>query len=518
MNPVAWFPSVALLCLVPLVLDATPAQDVAEDRVRAALPDLEKLVTQTLKKTGVPGMAIVVVHKDKVVYSKGFGVRREDQAGPVDEDTVFMLASVSKPIASTLLALLVGEELVAWDDRLINLDANFRLYDPYVTRQVTLRDMLCHRSGLPDHAGDLLEDLGFGRTEVLERLRHVKPASSFRSAYAYTNFGYTAAAVAAARKAGKSWEDLAAAKLYQPLGMKSTSSRFADYAAAKNRAHLHVKQEGKWIAKYVRDADAQSPAGGVSSTARDLAQWIRLQLGGGKLGGKQIVAAKALAETHRPQIVSRPPNNPTTDRANFYGLGWNVSYDDRGRVRLGHSGAFDLGAATAVSLVPSADLGIAVLTNAAPIGVPEGIVASFLDLVLDGKVEKDWVEFYRRAFEEAFGPTYGTKVNYQKPPAQKSPALPAESYVGPYSNSLFGEIEIADKEGTLFLRIGPKKTEFPLRHWDRDLFVYQPVGEMAGGPSGVTFTVGADRRATMVVVENLDVNGQGKFLRGSPRK
>jgi CubicO group peptidase (beta-lactamase class C family) len=520
MNIAAWLTAVALVGSVTLLCPAGPTPQVGEKKVEAALAELDRLATQTLKKTGVPGMAIVVVHKDKVVFLKGFGLRRADQAGAVDADTVFLLASLSKPMAATLLALLVGEELIAWDDRLIDLDADFRMYDPYVTRQVTVRDMLCHRSGLPDHAGDLLEDLGYGRAEVLARLRYVKPASSFRAAYAYTNFGYTAAAVAAARKAGKSWEELAAERLYRPLGMKATSSRFADYAAAKNRADLHVKVDGKYVARYQRNADAQSPAGGVSATARDLGQWLRLQLGGGKLDDRQIVAATALAETHRPQIVSRPPDNPASDRAGFYGLGWNVGYDEAGRVRLSHSGAFDLGAATAVSLLPSENLGIAVLTNAAPRGVPEAVAASFFDLVLGGKleVEKDWLDFYQRLFEQMLRPAYGTVVDYHKPPAQKTPALPAAAYLGIYDNPLFGAIEIGDKEGKLELRMGPKKTAFPLRHWDRDVFLYQPVGEMSGGASGVTFTIGPDRLARTVVIENLDVHGQDTFMRAAVRK
>src|SRR5262249_13978894 len=157
----------------------------------------------------------------------------------------------------------------------------------------------------------------------------------------YTNFGFTAAAVAGARRARNSWEDLAVEKLYRPLDMKSTSSRFQDYAASKNRAHLHVSVAGTWVAKFTRNADAQSPAGGVSPTAADLANWLRLQLGNGKFQGKQLVCAKALAETHRPQIVSRAPQDPATDRAGFYGLGWNVNYDDAGQVRLSHSGGFD---------------------------------------------------------------------------------------------------------------------------------------------------------------------------------
>jgi CubicO group peptidase (beta-lactamase class C family) len=490
---------------------AALAGEVTPQGVKAALPELDKLAEQTLKKTGVPGMAVVVVYRDEVVYLKGFGVREAGREERVDADTVFQLASVSKPMASTVLAALVGEGVIDWDDRVIDRDPGFRLYDPWVTREVTLRDLLCHRSGLPSHAGDLLEDLGYGRAEVLRRLRLEKPASSFRSQYAYTNFGYTEAAVAGARAAGATWEDLATDKLFHPLGMKSSSFRYADYHAAENHARLHIRADGKWVAKYVRDPDAQAPAGGASSTVRDLAQWLRLHLGGGKFEGKQVVAAKALAETHRPQIINRPPENSETDRASFYGLGWNVNYDEEGRVRLGHSGAFALGAATAVALLPAESLGIVVLTNAAPVGAPEAVCASFFDLVLKGKVEKDWLALFGPIFADQAKPAYGTAVDYSKPPAQESPPLPLESYLGTYRNDYFGDLEIAQKDGALVLRISPQMKPLALRHWDRDVFLYQPEGENAGGLSGVAFWVGPDRKAVRVVVEALDVRGQGTF-------
>jgi CubicO group peptidase (beta-lactamase class C family) len=513
MKVVGWHLAAAFLFLVTLPVPAVPSQHVTGEKVQAALVELERLAGQTLKRTGVPGMAIAVVHKDRVVFLKGFGVRQVGAADRVDADTVFLLASLSKPIAATLLALLVGEELIAWDDRLIDLDPDFRLADPWATREVTLRDMLCHRSGLPEHAGDLLEDLGYDRAAVLHRLRHLPAASSLRSHYAYTNFGFTAAAVAAAKAVRKSWEDLSADRLYRPLGMKSTSSRYADYAAARNRARLHVRDEGKWIARYERDPDAQSPAGGVSSTARDLAQWLRLQLGKGKFDGKKVIAAGALAETHRPQIISRQAANPATDRASFYGLGWNVNYDEKGRVRLGHSGGFDLGAATVVGLLPAEELGLVILTNAAPMGVPEALSASFFDLVLQGKVTKDWGALYQRAFAEMSQEAHARAAIYRKPPAARTPPRPAEVYVGTYGNAYFGPLEIAEHEKGLVLRLGPKKTAYPLRHWDGDVFLYQPVGEMADGLSGVIFSVGPERRGLRVVVEHLDVHGQGAFTR-----
>jgi Beta-lactamase class C and other penicillin binding proteins len=162
MDSVVWRTAAVFLFLPPLAARAGPVPAVTPEKVKAALPGLEKLADQTLKKTGVPGMAVAVVYRDKVVYLKGFGVRKAGEEGPVDADTVFQLASVSKPIATTVLAALVGKGIIHWDDRVIDHDGDFRLYDPWVTREVTFRDLLCHRSGLPGHAGDLLEDLGTG--------------------------------------------------------------------------------------------------------------------------------------------------------------------------------------------------------------------------------------------------------------------------------------------------------------------------------------------------------------------
>jgi CubicO group peptidase (beta-lactamase class C family) len=502
--------SLAYLLLVPLTAQAAPPE-VTPQKLKAALPELEKLVEQTLKQTGVPGMAIVVVHKDQIVYLKGFGVREAGKPELIDPDTVFQIASMSKPMATTVLATLVGDGVIRWDDRVIDHLPNFRMSDPWVTREVTLRDFLCHRSGLPDQAGDWLEDIGYDQREVLHRLRFQKPANSFRSHYAYTNFGFTAAAVAGARAAGKPWEDLCADKLYRPLGMKSTSSRFADYAAAKNRALIHVRVDGKWTAKYVRQPDAQAPAGGVSSTARDLAQWLRLQLARGKWDGKQIVNAKALAETHRPQIVSG--FHPETNQESQYALGWGVSRDERGRLFWKHSGAFFLGVRTEVALLPDEELGIITLSNAAPTGVPEGINASFFDLVLHGKLGQDWVKLWNGRFDQLVKMMIGAETDYSKPPMKPTPALPLASYVASYENDYFGVIEVVENDGALHLRLGPKKMSFPLRHWDRDVFIFQPTGESAGGLSGVIFSVGPERQANKLLIENLNADGQGTFSR-----
>ena len=503
----------AALALAVLALAApAPADDPPAERVAAALPGLERYVGELREKSGVPGLAVAVVHADKVVYLKGFGVRELGKPDPIDPDTVFQLASVSKPLSATVIAAAVGDGTVGWDSKVADLDPAFRLSGDYVSGEVTIRELLCHRTGLPEHAGDVLEDLGYPRDEVLRRLRFQKPAGLFRSSYAYTNFAFTEAGVAAARVAGKAWEDLAADRLFKPLGMGRTSYRHADYAAATNRAKLHARRDGKWVARYDRRPDAQAPAGGASSTARDLARWLRLLLADGRSGGKPVVAAEALGETFRPQVVSRPAGKPT-DPTGFYGLGWNVGRDEAGRLTLTHSGAFDLGAATCVALVPEEKLGIVVLTNGAPIGFPEAVAFHFLDLARAGKPSRDWFAFVTPSFEEVAKPAYGTRVHYAKGPAAKSPPLPAASYAGTYRNDFVGDAVVAEEGGKLVLKLGPKRKAYALSHYDRDTFTYQPEGEMAAGPSGVTFRVGPDRVADAVTVENLDVHGSGTLTR-----
>jgi CubicO group peptidase (beta-lactamase class C family) len=501
-----------LLLAVLTLAPPAAADDLPAEKATAALPGLEKYAGGLREKTGVPGLAVAVVHADTVVYLKGFGVREAGRADPVDADTVFQLASVSKPLTATVLAGAVGDGAVAWDSKAADLDPAFRLAGDYVSGEVTLRDLLCHRTGLPAHAGDVLEDLGYSRAEVLHRLRFLTPAGPFRAGYAYTNFGFTEAGVATARAAGKTWEDLAADRLFKPLGMGRTSYRHADYTAAANRAKLHVRADGKWVPRYDRQPDAQAPAGGASSTARDLARWLRLLLAAGRFDGKPVVAAAALGETFRPQAVSAPGKEPA-DRTGFYGLGWNVGHDPAGRLTLSHSGAFDLGAATCVVLVPAERLGIVVLTNGAPVGVPEAVAFTFLDLVHAGKPGRDWFAALTPVFADLARPGYGTRVDYRKEPAGKSPPLPAASYAGTYRNDFVGGAGVAEEGGRLVLKLGPKRRAFRLTHFDRDTFTYQPEGEMAAGPSGVTFRVGPDRVADAVTVENLDVHGSGTLTR-----
>src|SRR5947199_2124116 len=208
-------------------------------------------------------------------------------------------------------------------------------------------------------------------------------------------------------------------------------------------------------------------------------------------------------------------SNPFTQLPTFYGLGWNVGYDQEGRLRLNHSGAFGLGAATYVNLGPGEQLGIAVLTNAHTLGIAEALGMTFVDIAGYGKPTQDWFPLFKQVYSNPA--TIGTVLgfDYSKPPASATPALKNSAYAGKYTNDYFGDISIVEKDSGLAIVQGPKNKTFPMKHYDRDTFTYETEGENAVGRSGITFTVGPDGKATQVVVENLNVRGEGTFKRQS---
>ncbi|MBZ9722031.1 serine hydrolase [Mesorhizobium sp. AD1-1] len=491
---------------------AAPADSLTPERITAALSKLEALAEAAVADGAVPGLAIGVVRDDEVIFLKGFGHREAGKPEIVDADTVFQIASLSKPISATVVAALVSDRIVSWDSKIADLDPAFRLADPYPASQLTVRDLFSHRSGLPGTAGDDLEDIGYDRVEILHRLRFVPPSSSFRAGYSYSNFGLTEGAVAAATPTGKPWEQVAEEKLYRPLGMASTSSRHSDFVKRTNRAALHVKVDGAWAARIERDPDAQAPAGGVSSTARDLSQWVRLILHNGVYAGKTLIAADALSQTHVP-LISRG-NNPVSGGASFYGLGWNVEFGRHG-LSWGHAGAFSVGARTLVTVFPKEKLGIVIVANAFPTGLPEGLSDSFADLVFDGKVEKDWVKAWNDIYAGLFGPVVAAaKAAYAAPPSPSRRAGPGSVYAGRYANDFIGDAIVSKAGDDLVLKVGPAAgRSYSLRHFDGDLFLTFPDAETPDSPSGVSFVVGADGKASAMTVGFLDDNHLGTLQR-----
>jgi len=486
--------------------------------VDRAVEALGPVAEAALAETGVPGMSVAIVFEDEVVFTGGYGVREVGTDEAVDADTAFQLASLSKPVGATVMASMVGDEVIAWDQPIAEVDPAFALADPATTEMLTFGDLYSHRSGLPPHAGDLVEDIGFDRATVLERLRYY-PLDPFRATYAYTNFGMTEAAVAAASADGAEWEDVSEARLYEPLGMTNTSSRSDDYLARTNRAVPHMRgDDGSWIVTdQQRDPDAQTPAGGVSSTAKDLAQWLRLEINEGRYDGEQLVDAEALLAAQSPQMITGSPRSATA-RSGFYGYGMNVSFDDAGRKKLSHSGAFLLGAATAFGVLTNEHLGIVVLTNGQPVGLPEVVVESFLDLATGGEVRRDWLGLFGGMMQGTLYPE--PEVDYSVVPAEAVPERELAAYAGTYQSDIYGPLEVtSDADGALVLTLGPAGVTFTLSHYDGDTYWFMPTGENAVNPSGVVFDVpdGSDT-ASAVTIEWLEGEapgrGIGTFTRG----
>lgn len=486
--------------------------DIPPGRIDDAISKVDVLVNDLMKNTGIPGVAVAIVRGGKTLYAKGFGVKDASkgsgQDNKVDADTVFQLASVSKSVGATVVAHEVTDNVISWDTSVVSKLPWFALSDPYVTGHVTVADLYSHRSGLPDHAGDKLEDLGYDRRKVLERLKYL-PLEPFRISYAYTNFGLTAAAEAVAAAAGKSWEDLSDEVLYRPLGMTSTSSKYADYVARPNHAVDHVKVGDKWEPRFQRDADPQTPAGGVSSSVNDMARWLTMVMANGTYNGQRIISPEALLPAITPQVISVAASSPRA-RAGTYGHAFNASVTSSGRTTYSHSGGFSSGAATNFVVMPSEDVGIIALTNGAPYGIPEALTAQFMDLVQYGQIREDWAALYNHAL----GPmnnAEGSLVGKQ-PPANAAPARPLTDYLGVYTSDYWGPAVVTEHDGQLQLALGPKNQTFPLTHWDGDTFSFALTNENAppGTISKATF-VGFPR-ATLNL-ECYDTDKLGTFTR-----
>jgi hypothetical protein len=259
--------------------------------------------------------------------------------------------------------------------------------------------------------------------------------------------------------------------------------------------------------------DAQAPAGGASGSVLDLARYLRLQLGDGTFEGESIVDAGALATTHLPHIANRLPDD-ATEQAGFYGLGWNVGYDDLGRVTLGHSGAFALGTSTAILLLPGEGLGIAAVTNGEPIGVPEAIGSTFMDIAQHGEQTVDWLSFIGGFFAHAMAAEQAGP-DYAEPPAGAAPPRALETYVGTYQNSYYGPLVVAVAGDALSMQLGPADApkRFPLGAYDGDTFTFEPIGENAVPLSAARFQTRDDGSTTSVTLEFYDRTGLGTFTR-----
>lgn len=468
-----------------VTLGQSPTEDAVElytDRdtaVAAAVDALPALIEQALEQTGVPGAAVAVVSNGEVVFEEGYGVRDVNTQEPIDVDTVFQIASLSKPLSASIVAKAITEDPdLSWQDTVVTYLPDFALKDPYVTEHGKIADYFSHRTGVPTGAGDDLEDIGFDVDYIMAHMDQI-PLASFRDTYQYSNFGLTVGGEAVAASRGQTWAETAHELLFDPLGMTSTTTVHDEYLAAENRAAMHARTgEGQYEQLFDRNADAEAPAGGVASTVGDIAKWMNMVLADGEFEGAEFIDPLVLAQTYSAHAITGGDAHNLTSRTSHYGFGMNVGSTVGGRVILSHSGAFGWGTATNATMIPDLGIGIVTLTNGAPSGVPEAIASEFVDLVQFGEETRPWLELWPAQFA-GFADPAGDLVG-EEPPADAADAGPAADYVGTYSSPYFGEFVVTETGGILSGALGPEGGyTFELDPWDGDTLSFVPTGENA---------------------------------------
>lgn len=449
----------ALLTLLAVALSATAtSRAIAEP---AAMPiaaaAIDRTVARAIQSFKVPGMAVGIVKDRKVIYAKGYGVRELGKPAPVDIDTLFQIGSNTKAFTAAALAILVDEHKIRWDDKVIDYVPEFRLYDPYVTREFTLRDLLSHRSGLGTGAGDLMfyPNTDFSRAEMIRGLRYLKPVSSFRSQYAYDNLLYMVAGTVVATVTGETWDDFVTQRILQPLRMTGCVTSYKRIAAGSNTATPHVMSEGKLTAIKPIEFTAIAPAGAISCNVSGMAKWLQTQLNAGKSSdGVQIFTADRGEEMWTPNTVM-PLNSvlASLTHAHFeaYGLGWELQ-DELGYKRVSHTGGVP-GTVTWVAMIPELQLGIVVLTNQQNDAAMEAVGNQILDAYV-GAPKRDWIAIGLSYDESRTREANAVEAEVAKVlnTGAAPPPLPLTAYAGHYRDPWRGDAEIRLEGGKLLLK------------------------------------------------------------------
>lgn len=436
----------------------------------APLAGFEAYAEKARADWDVPGMAVAIVKDDKIVFAKGFGVRKIGENVPIDEKTLFAIGSSSKAFTAATLALLVDEGKLKWDDRVSKYLPDFETYDPYVTRELTIRDLLTHRSGL-ERGDNLWYGTENSREEILRRTRFIKPSWSLRSNFGYQNLMYLAAGQVVQKVTGKTWDQYVTERIFNPLGMAASNTTITAFKSGDNVSTPHSKIDDKVVAIPWRNIDNIAPAGSINSNVVDVAQWIRLQLNQGTFDGKKIFSPAAAKEMHMSQTVIRLEGQMglSYPEAHFlnYGLGWFLS-DYKGRKIVEHGGAID-GMRAEVALVPEEKLGVVVLTNLGGSIVSMPLLYRVIDAYI-GAPQKDWsaemLKSYKGLLEQAAAAQ--KKAESERVTGTK-PSHDIASYAGTYSSDLYGEVKVTEENGKLSIRFGPAFVG-SLEHWHYDTF------------------------------------------------
>jgi CubicO group peptidase (beta-lactamase class C family) len=444
-------------------------------------PDLDAWVARSMQTFEVPGMAVAIVKDGKIVLTKGYGVKKLGAPDKVDENSLFGIGSNTKAFTTAALSMLVDEKKIAWDDPVQKYLPWFQLYDPYVTRELMIRDLLTHRSGLGLGAGDLMyfPHSTFTRDEILRRMRYIKPATSFRSRYAYDNALYMAAGQIIPAVTGQSWDDFVRDRIFKPLGMNSSSTTIKGLINGPDVALPHTTIDGTLtpITPGERDdIDNVAPAGSINSSVADMAKWVQLQLNHGQIPGGARLFSPAQSRTMWTgqtilPIGANPPASLAKLQATFaeYALGWSTR-DYLGHKLVGHTGGV-LGYVTRVMLVPDQQLGVVILTNAEEGGAFDSVLFHILDHYLQQQ-PTDWITAYKQVRDKDVEDAKAVEAKAgASRAANVGPSLPAGKYAGDYTDPWYGPVTIREESGKLVLSFDHSPSMVgELEHWQYDTF------------------------------------------------
>lgn len=467
---------------------------------------IDTLIQRALQSWHVPGVAVGIVREDKAIYLQGHGIRRVEDNAPVTPDTLFPIASCTKSFTTTAMALLVDEGKISWDDSPHKYVPSFHLSDPLVDREVTLRDLVTHRTGLRDHFL-LWYRSPWTQEERIRRFAHLPLDKPFRTTFQYQSTMFTVAGLAVASASGMSWSDFVQKRLLDPLDMKATrftTTALAEVADKASPYRLDAKKRPQLMEPY--PMEVPEPAGSIQSSVRDLSKWLLFHINNKIVNGKPLVSARSLETTHTPQIVLRMD---ALDRSEFpetnqmsYGMGW-VIQDHFGHRLLQHGGAID-GFRCHFTLVPKARLGIVLLCNLHQTRMNIALSNGLLDLLLElpHRADRDWnaiVHAAERKDESESEQAEREKQKHRQPGTQPSREL--AGYIGAYEHPAYGTVHVTLEDGRLFWQWN--RWSAALIHYHYDTFTL-PIEKM--GAPRVVFTLDAKGGvARMKVLGNVDV-------------
>jgi len=468
----------AVATLVPAALaqSRTPQEDKNSSAIPISREKIDSTVAAAMRAFQVPGVAVGIIKDGKLIFAKGYGVREVGKPGRIDAETLFQIGSNTKAFTTAALAILVDEGKIRWDDKVIDYLPEFRLYDPYVTREFTIRDLLTHHSGLGLGAGDLMffPPTDMTRAEIIHSLRYLKPASSFRSKYDYDNLLYMVAGQVIPRVTGKSWEEFVTEKIMGPLHMAPCAASFGGITDRSNLAAPHVVTDGEVQSVAVLNMDTIGPAGTINCSIKGMAEWVKTQLAEGKTpSGEHLFSAERSKEMWTlvtPTPVDSLLSSMYDAHFSGYGLGWFLC-DAHGKERVYHEGGV-LGTVTWVSMIPELNLGVLVFTNQQNDAAIEAIGGQILDAYL-GVSSRDWVAIAKRIMDERESDAGAVeKAATAVTTVAGPPALPLDTYVGTYSDPWRGDAFVRKEGNGLVLRISRTKfLEGPLVHYSGNIFI-----------------------------------------------